>query len=110
MQYIVKTIITVAIVLLCTTIGKKFSSLAGLIAVMPLTGAIVLVWLYSDSGGDPTVMRNSLKGALWGILPSILYFLVAFFCFKKRLALPTVLSASFAVWVVAAFLHQLLLR
>ena len=110
MQYIVKTIISVAIVLRCTAIGKKYPSLAGLIAVMPLTGAIVLVWLYSDSGGDPTVMRNYAKGALWGILPSILFFVVVFFCFKKHLALPTVLSAGFAVWVVAAFLHQLFLR
>ncbi len=110
MQYIVKTIITVAVVLLCTAIGKKFPSLAGLIAVMPLTGALVLVWLYSDTGGDPDVMRNYAKGALWGILPSIMFFIVAFFCFQKRLALSTVLSASFAVWAVLAFLHQLLLR
>jgi hypothetical protein len=55
-------------------------------------------------------MTDYAKGALWGIVPSILFFLVAFICFNKQLPLWIVLCASFAVWLVGAFFHQLLLR
>jgi len=77
---------------------------------MPLTGLLVMLWLYSDHHGDSALMTAYTKGALWGIVPSILFFLVAFVCFQKQLPLWIVLCASFAVWVFAAFLHQWLLK
>ncbi len=55
-------------------------------------------------------MQDLTRGALWGILPSFLFFLVAFACFKKQLSLPIVLIASFAVWLGAAIVHQWLLK
>lgn len=110
MQILVKVIISVAIILTATAIGKKLPSTAGLIGVMPLTGALVFIWMYLENKGDPNVMQEFTKGALWGILPSILFFFVAFVCLKKQLPLPLVLVSSFGVWVVAAFLHQWILK
>ena len=110
MNIFIKAMISLAIILICTGIGKKLPSLAGLIAVMPLTGALVLVWLYVDTGGSPATMQKYATGALWGILPSILFFLVAFLCFRKRVALPVVLSASFGVWLLGALVHQWFLK
>ena len=110
MQLLIKIIISVAIILVATGIAKKFPSLAGLIAVMPLTGALVLVWVYLENSGNPQVMQAFAKGALWGILPSILFFLVAFLCLKKEVSLPLLLAASFGVWLIAAFIHQWLTR
>lgn len=109
MRFAVKLLISVCIIILCTQISKKFPSLGGLIAVMPLTGALVLVWVYMDFKGDPAVMIDYVKGALWGIIPSILFFVAAFACFRKELSLWIVLCASFGVWLIAAFVHQLLL-
>jgi hypothetical protein len=48
---------------------------------MPITGALVLVWVYLENKGDPQIMQDLTRGALWGILPSFLFFLVAFACF-----------------------------
>lgn len=110
MNIFIKAAISLAIILLCTGIGKKVPSLAGLIAVMPLTGALVLVWLYVDTDGGSATMQKYATGALWGILPSILFFLVAFLCFRKHLALPVVLSASFGVWLLGALVHQWFLK
>jgi uncharacterized membrane protein (GlpM family) len=70
----------------------------------------VLVWLYRENPGNFNLMTEYTKGALWGIVPSVLFFLVAFVCFHKRLSLPIVLCASFAVWLIAAAVHHLLLR
>ena len=110
MQILLKVALSIAIILIATAIAKKFPSTAGLIGVMPLTGALVLVWVYVENKGNPEVMQGFAKGALWGILPSILFFIVALFCFKKQIPLPGVLSASFGIWLLAAIVHQWLLR
>ena len=110
MQMLIKTALSLIIILVATGIGKKFPSAAGLVAVMPLTGAIVLVWIHLENRGNPAIMQAFTTGALWGILPSILFFLVTFLCFKKQLPLPIVLCSGFGVWLAAAFVHQWFLK
>jgi len=110
MQFFIKLLISIAIIIFCTQIGRKNPSLGGLIATMPLTSAIVLIWLYSDNPGKFGLMEDYTKGALWGIVPSILFFIVAYACFRKHLPLSVVLSASFGIWLIGAFIHQWLLR
>lgn len=110
MQVFIKAVFSIIIIFLATAIGRKFPSAAGLIGVMPLTGALVLVWLYLENKGDPIIMQRFTRGAIWGILPSILFFLVALYCFKKNLSLLLVLILSFTAWAMAALIHQWLLR
>ena len=110
MRFLVKLLISVCIIAFCTQIGRRQPTLAGLIAVMPLTGLIVMLWLYSDNPGNFQLMTDYTKGALFGIGPSILFFLVAFMCFRKQLSLWIVLCASFAIWLILALIHQLLLK
>ncbi|MHC4395850.1 MAG: DUF3147 family protein [Planctomycetota bacterium] len=110
MRFLIKVLISVCIIVLCTQIGRKLPTLAGLIAVMPLTGLIVLLWLYADNPENFVLMGEYCKGALWGIVPSVLFFLVAFMCFRKHLPLWIVLCSSFAVWFIAALVHQWLLH
>jgi len=110
MRFVIKLLVSLCVIAFCTQIGRKMPTLAGLIAVMPLTGLIVLVWLYLDNPGNFALMTDYTKGAFWGIVPTILFFLVAFICFQKHLPLWIVLCASFAVWLVGAFFHQWLLK
>ena len=110
MQTIIKLLLSLVIIVVATTTGKKVPSLAGLVGVMPLTGAIVLVWMYFDNNGNAEVMRKFARGALWGMVPSVLFFFVAFICFKRNLPLSVVLAASFGVWLAGAFVHQWILR
>lgn len=109
MQFFVKLLISVVIISSCVLIGRKLPSLAGLIATMPLTGVIVLVWLHSENR-DYNLLTKYVKGALWGIFPSILFFLVAFICFKKQIPFGVIIVLSFSIWLIGAFVHQLLLR
>jgi uncharacterized membrane protein (GlpM family) len=110
MHLAIKIFLTLAIILIATEIGKKLPSTAGLLGVMPLTGSLVLVWMYFECKGNFQIMQDFTKGALWGILPSILFFLTAFLCFKKELPLLLVLICSFGVWLGAACVHQWLLK
>ena len=106
MQFVVKLLISVAIIVFCTQIGRKLPTLGGLIATMPLTGVIVLVWLYSDNPGNFSLMEGYTKGALWGIIPSVFFFVVAYLCFHKHFSLSIALSAGFGTWLIGAIIHQ----
>lgn len=110
MQVFVKVALSVIIILAATAIGKKLPTTAGVIGVMPLTGALVLVWMYLESNGDANTMQQFTKGALWGIVPSILFFVVALLCFKRGLPLSIALISSFGAWLGAALVHQWLLK
>ena len=109
MRFAIKLLISVCVIAFCAGIGRRLPTLAGLIAVMPLTGLIVLIWLSLDNPGNFNLITAYTKGALWGIVPSVLFFLVAFVCFRRHLPLWIVLCASFAVWFIGAFVHQWLL-
>ncbi len=110
MPFLLKLVITNAVIIACTQIGRKYPTLAGLIATMPLTSLIVLVWLASDNPGEKRLLTEYTRGVLWGIIPTVLFFLAAYACFRKELPFSVVLAASFAVWLVAAGVHQWLLR
>ena len=106
MQFVIKLLISITIIVFCTQIGRKFPTLGGLIATMPLTGVIVLVWLYSDNPGNFSLMEGYTKGALWGIVPTILFFIAVYVCFYNHFSLSFALSAGFSVWFLGALVHQ----
>ena len=58
MRFLIKLVISVCIIAFCAQIGRKLPTLAGLIAVMPLTGLIVLLWLYTDKPQDFALMAE----------------------------------------------------
>jgi F0F1-type ATP synthase assembly protein I len=106
MHFLIKLLASVAIIVLSSQIARKLPTLGGLIATMPLTGVIVMLWLYSDHPGNFPLMQKYTKGAVFGILPSILFFITACICFNKHLPLSLVLAISFGVWMMGACIHQ----
>jgi uncharacterized membrane protein (GlpM family) len=110
MQTLIKATLSLIIIFSAVAIARKLPSAAGLVAVMPLAGALVLVWVYIESKGDPHIMQTFSKGALWGIIPSIVFYLAAFLCFRRQLSLSITLLASFGAWTLTAIIHQLLVK
>lgn len=110
MQIALKVIITVSIILIATLIGRKAPSLAGLIAVMPLSGLLVLFWLNNDNRGDTSLLLHYTKGALWGIAPTILFYITAAVCMYKQVPFYRTILVSFVVWIAGAVVHQVLVK
>ena len=109
MQFAIKLILAVAVILLCTQVAKWRPNLGGLISVMPLTGLLAMLWVYSDCGGDAIKMTQYVQGALWGIVPAVLFFIAAYLGFRYHLHLGWILGISFGVWLTGAVVHQLIL-
>jgi len=110
MQFLAKLLISNLIIVTCVRIGKANPTLGGLIATMPLTTLIVMVWLYTDNPGDYRLMTDYTRGVLWGIIPTILFFIAGWLCFRRELPFPLVLAVAFGIWLIGAVVHQSLLR
>jgi len=109
-MFLVKLALSNLIIVACVLVGRRYPTLGGLIATMPLTSLIVLVWLSSDNPGNTRLLDGYIRGVLWGILPTIGFFIAALLCVRKGIGLPVVLVVAGVVWSGGALLHQYLLR
>lgn len=110
MLFALKLLASNVIIISCVMLGRRFPALAGLIATMPITTLIVLLWLYSDNGNRSSSLEPFVRGVFWGIIPTLLFFGTAWLALRRGLPLHWTLSASFAVWLTAAAVHQTLLK
>jgi uncharacterized membrane protein (GlpM family) len=109
-QTLVKLLISLAVITGCVAVGRRFPSVAGLIATAPITTLIVLFWFYSEGREDYARFAAFTQGVVWGILPSVLFFLTATWCFRREIPFLTTIAISFGVWLIGAVLHLLFIR
>lgn len=107
---IVKLLAACAVIYACARLGRRDPALAGLLATMPLTGLIVLLWLAADTGAAQPVMLGYCKGVLFGILPSLGFFGAAYLGFTLGAGLWGSLGLGAAVWLAGAWLHRALVH
>ena len=56
-------------------IARRYPGWGGLVASLPLTSLMAMIWLWRDSG-DPTKIVSLSAGTMWFILPSLPLFLI----------------------------------
>lgn len=110
MQIAIKIILSLAIILAATFVARKNPSLAGLIGVMPLTGLLVVIWVFFENKEKPEAVISCVTGSLFGILPTLLFFGVVLACLKWKVPFSLAIVFGFAIWLGGAFLHQHLLK
>ena len=85
MFYLVfKALLTGVVVVSVSEIAKRSSLLAAILASLPLTSILAMIWLYFDTK-DINQIRSLSTGIFWMILPSFFFFL----------ALPVLLKNGF---------------
>ena len=85
---IIKTVLTAVIIVGISEIGKRYTPFAALLAALPLTSLLAMIWLYVDTGDSGRIAELSI-GIFWLVLPTLLFFLV----------LPWLLRHHFNFWV-----------
>ena len=73
-QYVIKIILTTALVLLVSEVSKRSSLLGGLLASLPLVSFLAMIWLYLDTKDTAKVAALS-NSIFWLVLPSLVFFL-----------------------------------
>ena len=83
----VKAALSGAIVAAVSEIARRYPGWGGLVASLPLTSLLAMLWLYRDSGDAERVAELS-TGAFWFIIPSLPLFLV----------LPALIRSNIGFW------------
>lgn len=74
-QYIIKILVTTALVVAISEVSKRSSLVGGLLASLPLVSFIAMIWLYFETKDAGRVAALS-TGIFWLVLPSLVFFLV----------------------------------
>lgn len=88
---VIKAAISGVIVALVSEIARRYPGWGGLIASLPLTSLLAMIWLWRDTGDSLRIAELS-SSTLWFILPSLPLFLV----------LPALLRSGMAFWAALA--------
>lgn len=73
-QYIIKILLTTALVVAISEVSKRSTLVGGLLASLPLVSFLALLWLYLDTKdvGKAAALSTSI---FWLVLPSLVFFL-----------------------------------
>jgi len=85
---VVKAAISGVIVAAVSEIARRYPTWGGLVASLPLTSLLAMLWLWRDSS-DPERVAELATSTFWFVIPSLPLFLV----------LPALLRNGMAFWV-----------
>ena len=86
-QYVIKILVTAALVVAASEAAKRSTLLGGLIASLPLTSFLALLWLYFDTkdAGKVAALSTSI---FWLVLPSLVFFVALPALVKMKFSFP----------------------
>ncbi len=100
MLYIaLKFIITAGVVVGVSEIAKRSSYFAAMLAALPLTSILAMVWIYVDTKDSEKIVDLSY-GIFWLVLPTLLFFILLPALLKNHMGFWPSMIISIAVMVV----------
>lgn len=96
---IVKTVLTAAVIVGASELGKRYTTFAALLLALPLTSLLAMIWLYIDTKDAARVAELS-TGIFWLVLPTLLFFLVLPWLIKQGVGFWVSMGASAAIMVI----------
>ena len=73
---VIKAAISGAIVAAVSEIARRYPGWGGLLASLPLTSLLAMLWLWRDTGGDSGQVAALSASIFWFILPSLPMFFI----------------------------------
>ncbi len=109
MYFLTKTLITALIVAGVSELAKRYTLWAALLASLPLTSILALIWTYADSKDSSKIIELSYS-IFWLVLPSLAFFLILPFLLKQGWAFPwamaIAIAAMMALYAAATALYR----
>lgn len=109
MIYAVKVAVSAVLIVLISEVSKKFPTLGGLIASLPLLSVLGMVWLYADTRDNELLATHSL-GTFWFVLPSLPMFLLMPWLLRKGMSFALALGLGCLLTIGLYTLMVLLLK
>lgn len=107
--YVVKVVVTTALIVLISEISKRSTLIGGILASVPLVSVLAMIWLYWDTGDVAQVAALS-KSVFVLVIPSLALFLLLPVLLERGYDFYASLSVAAAVTVVCYYLMIFALR
>ena len=107
--YLTKVAVTALLVVLIAEISKRSSFIAAVLASVPLTSVLAMVWLYIDTGDADKVVALA-SSVFWLVLPSLALFIALPLLMHQGVNFYLSLGVSIAVTALCYWLMVLVLQ
>lgn len=94
--YLVKVVVTVALVVLVSELAKRSSLAGAVLASVPLVSVLAMLWLYAETH-DPAKVSALAADVFWLVLPSLVLFIALPLLLRKGLGFYLSLTLSVAL-------------
>ncbi|MEF8793899.1 DUF3147 family protein [Thiohalorhabdus sp.] len=98
--YLIKTIVTAILVVAISEVAKRSALIGGILASVPLTSVLAMVWLHVETG-DVARISALASSIFWLVLPSLVLFLVLPWLLHRGVPFPLSLIAAIAATALA---------
>ena len=107
---ILKLLITAMTIVAISEIAKRSSLMAGLLASIPLTSFLAMIWLYWDTKSSQKIIDLS-NNIMLMILPSFAFFVILPIALKSNVSfvlsmIISVTSTAFIYWIYVQILGK----
>jgi len=75
LYYTIKFCVSALIIVLISEVAKRHSGFAALLAALPLTSLLAMIWMHFD-GVESTQIATLTDQIAWLVLPSLLFFIL----------------------------------
>ncbi len=104
-----KVLVTSVLVVAVSEVAKRSTLFGAILASIPLTSVLAMIWLYIDTGDAEKVARLA-TGIFWLVLPSLVLFVSLPLLIRGGVEFYASLAASIALTVGAYFAMLYALR
>ena len=103
--FIIKLIISAFVIATVSEIAKRYTLLGGLIAAMPFTTLLSMIWIYMDKK-DPSLISNFLISVVYGTILSFIFFISTIILLKKGINFYLTLFISLIILGTGAYFYR----
>jgi uncharacterized membrane protein (GlpM family) len=107
LYYTLKVLVSALVIVAVSELSRRSSLFGGILASLPLTSILAMVWLYRDTGSKQAVEQLS-TAIFWLVLPSLSLFLLLP-VLMRRLSFGLAMTLSSATMVILYFATVFLL-
>lgn len=97
--FVVKVFVSAILIVAISEIAKRSTLLGSILASIPLTSVLAMVWLYSDTKDTQKIIALSYD-IFWLVLPSLIFFLALPFLLKKSVNFYVALGSSITMTAI----------
>lgn len=109
LQTTIKILITSILVIAVSEAAKRSAILGAILASLPLTSVLAMIWLYAETQ-DPEKVASLADGIFWLVLPSLTLFLVLPILLRKGMGFTPSLLAAIALTTLSYILMLQILK